>query len=163
MEHCQTNILLTEEVLLEALCFDFVVESPHAELVDLFDAHEVDALVQEFAWSLAHDSFVRFYVTCKGNCSFQKIGTERQCVCYTCPRLLQPRVSSLRNGFSMVPIRLRLTLVSQLQHLLHPCRPLLHTNQHPLTRLDMPLSISHLARQNFLLFQVCSYGSLNSL
>lgn len=44
--------------MLEALCFDFVVESPHAELVDLFDAHEDNHLIQEYAWSLAHDSFV---------------------------------------------------------------------------------------------------------
>jgi len=57
VDHCQTTILLTEEVLLEALCFDFVVESPHAELVDLFDAHEDNNLIQECAWSLAHDSY----------------------------------------------------------------------------------------------------------
>lgn len=56
MEHCQTSILLTEEVLLEALCFDFVVDSPHAELVDLFDAHEDENLVQDYAWSIAHDT-----------------------------------------------------------------------------------------------------------
>ncbi|RDB21335.1 Cyclin pch1 [Hypsizygus marmoreus] len=57
VDQCQTAILLTEEVLLEALCFDFIVESPHAELVDLFDAHEANDLVQEYAWSLAHDSY----------------------------------------------------------------------------------------------------------
>ncbi|TEB35899.1 cyclin-like protein [Coprinellus micaceus] len=50
-------ILQTEEVLLEALCFDFFVESPHAELVDLFDSCESPPPVQEFAWSLAHDSY----------------------------------------------------------------------------------------------------------
>lgn len=49
-------ILLTEEVLLEALCFDFCVESPHAELVDLFESCGSPSSVQEFAWSLAHDS-----------------------------------------------------------------------------------------------------------
>ncbi|KAJ7097953.1 cyclin-like protein [Mycena belliarum] len=57
VELCQASILLTEEVLLEALCFDFVVESPHSKLVDLFDAHDDDLAVQECAWSFAHDSF----------------------------------------------------------------------------------------------------------
>ncbi|KAF9464672.1 cyclin-like protein [Collybia nuda] len=57
VDQCQATILLTEEVLLEALCFDFIVESPHAELVDLFDAHEDNLLVQEYSWSLAHDSY----------------------------------------------------------------------------------------------------------
>ncbi|KAF8894590.1 cyclin-like protein [Infundibulicybe gibba] len=57
VESCQATILLTEEVLLEALCFDFVVDSPHAELVDLFDSRESDILMQEYAWSLAHDSY----------------------------------------------------------------------------------------------------------
>ncbi|EGN92464.1 hypothetical protein SERLA73DRAFT_191118 [Serpula lacrymans var. lacrymans S7.3] len=53
----QTAILLTEEVLLEALCFDFVTGSPHAELVDLYNAHQDDHQVQEYAWSIAHDSY----------------------------------------------------------------------------------------------------------
>ncbi|KAJ7449781.1 cyclin-like protein [Mycena latifolia] len=57
VEQCQASILLTEEVLLEALCFDYVVESPHSKLVDLFDAHDDDITVQECAWSFAHDSF----------------------------------------------------------------------------------------------------------
>ncbi|KAJ6596864.1 cyclin-like protein [Mycena vulgaris] len=57
VEQCQALILLTEEVLLEALCFDYVVESPHSKLVDLFDAHDDDTMVQECAWSFAHDSF----------------------------------------------------------------------------------------------------------
>jgi hypothetical protein len=52
----QSAILLTEEVLLEALCFDFIVESPHVELLDLFESLESDTAVQEYAWSLAHDS-----------------------------------------------------------------------------------------------------------
>ncbi|KAG6868369.1 hypothetical protein C0993_004015 [Termitomyces sp. T159_Od127] len=50
-------ILHIEEYLLEAICFDLVVESPHAELVDLFDAHEKDILVQEYTWCIAHDSY----------------------------------------------------------------------------------------------------------
>ncbi|KAF8959060.1 cyclin-like protein [Flammula alnicola] len=57
VDHCQAMILLTEEVLLEALCFDFVVESPHAELLDLFDRLGSDFEVQEYSWSLAHDSY----------------------------------------------------------------------------------------------------------
>jgi cyclin K len=56
VETRQISILFTEEVLLEALCFDFVVDSPHADLVDLFDSHSDDILVQEYAWSIAHDS-----------------------------------------------------------------------------------------------------------
>ena len=54
----QTSILLTEEVLLEALCFDFVVDCPHADLVDIFASRPGDQIVQEYAWSIAHDSLV---------------------------------------------------------------------------------------------------------
>ncbi|KAI0748026.1 cyclin-like protein [Daedaleopsis nitida] len=58
VEDCQTSILLTEEVLLEGLCFDFVVESPHAELVDLYDARSSNnQQVEECAWSIANDSY----------------------------------------------------------------------------------------------------------
>jgi len=57
VEQCQAAILLTEEVLLEALCFDFVVESPHAELLELFESSEGNLQIQEYAWSLAHDSY----------------------------------------------------------------------------------------------------------
>ncbi|KAI0807117.1 cyclin-like protein [Fomes fomentarius] len=58
VEECQTSILLTEEVLLEGLCFDFVVDSPHAELVDLFDARSSNnQQVEECAWSIANDSY----------------------------------------------------------------------------------------------------------
>lgn len=56
VEQCQTGILLTEEALLEALCFDFLVISPHADLVDLFDTFQEDDPVCEYAWSIAHDS-----------------------------------------------------------------------------------------------------------
>ena len=52
------QILAAEEVLLEALCFDFVIDSPHADLVDLFDAHDVAYRFQDYAWSIAHDSSV---------------------------------------------------------------------------------------------------------
>ncbi|KAG9226336.1 hypothetical protein CCMSSC00406_0003215 [Pleurotus cornucopiae] len=57
VEQCQTGILLTEEALLEALCFDFLVISPHADLVDLFDTCQDDDPVCEYAWSIAHDSY----------------------------------------------------------------------------------------------------------
>ncbi|KAL4248135.1 RNA polymerase II holoenzyme cyclin-like subunit [Abortiporus biennis] len=57
VEDSENAILQTEEVLLEALCFDFVVDSPHAELVDLFDAREVQSEVEDFAWSIANDSY----------------------------------------------------------------------------------------------------------
>ncbi|KAI0709097.1 cyclin-like protein [Earliella scabrosa] len=58
VEECQTSILLTEEVLLEGLCFDFVVDSPHAELVDIYDARSSNNLqVEELAWSIANDSY----------------------------------------------------------------------------------------------------------
>lgn len=58
MEIWQAAILITEEMLLEALCFDFVVDNPHAELLDLFESLEAETDVQEYAWSLAHDSYV---------------------------------------------------------------------------------------------------------
>ncbi|ESK94626.1 cyclin [Moniliophthora roreri MCA 2997] len=57
VDQYQSNILLTEEYLLEAICFDFTVESPHAELVDLFYLGREDYLLQDYAWSLAHDSY----------------------------------------------------------------------------------------------------------
>ncbi|KAF8628417.1 hypothetical protein AX15_003939 [Amanita polypyramis BW_CC] len=57
VEQLQATILLTEEVLLEALCFDFVVSSPHADLADLFDSTGTDTLLQDYAWSIAHDSY----------------------------------------------------------------------------------------------------------
>jgi len=43
--------------LLEAICFDFVVENPHSHLVDIFDAALTDEIVQEYAWSIVHDSY----------------------------------------------------------------------------------------------------------
>ena len=50
------EILAIEEVLLEALCFDFVVASPHAELIDLLNAHQEKPEVEEHAWTIASDS-----------------------------------------------------------------------------------------------------------
>lgn len=43
---------------MEALCFDFVIDSPHADLVDLLDTHDVGHQLQDYAWSIAHDSSV---------------------------------------------------------------------------------------------------------
>lgn len=57
VEQLQATILLTEEFLLEALCFDFVVNNPHAYLVDLFDSSAPETLLQDYAWSIAHDSY----------------------------------------------------------------------------------------------------------
>lgn len=58
MEEYQNAILFTEEVLLEALCFDFIVTSPHSDLVELFEAQQVSEQVEEYAWSIANDSLV---------------------------------------------------------------------------------------------------------
>ena len=58
VEDSQTAILQTEEVLLEALCFDFVVATPHAELVDLFNSRQEKPEVEEYAWTIASDSYV---------------------------------------------------------------------------------------------------------
>lgn len=57
VENQQTAILLAEEILLEALCFDFVTISPHFILVELFDAGQTNTKVQDYAWSIAHDSY----------------------------------------------------------------------------------------------------------
>lgn len=62
VERCQEAILLTEEALLEALCFDFVVTNPHEVLVDLFNRHtplaeDNEDQLKDLAWSIAHDSF----------------------------------------------------------------------------------------------------------
>ena len=56
LEAMAADILAIEEVLLEALCFDFVVASPHAELIDLLDAHQEKPEVEEHAWTIASDS-----------------------------------------------------------------------------------------------------------
>lgn len=59
--------------MLEALAFDFVVGSPHADLVDLFDASEADALLQDYAWSIAHDSFVFSFLWMFNLANFTKV------------------------------------------------------------------------------------------
>ncbi|KIY50880.1 cyclin-like protein [Fistulina hepatica ATCC 64428] len=61
LAQAQSMILRVEEYVLEALCFDLFVESPHSELVDIFDiAHkdeEDHTLLEEYAWTFAHDSY----------------------------------------------------------------------------------------------------------
>ncbi|THH05247.1 hypothetical protein EW145_g4945 [Phellinidium pouzarii] len=60
VQACQDAILITEEVLLEALCFDFVVDSPHEILVDLLERYiqdESEKSLCDAAWSIAHDSY----------------------------------------------------------------------------------------------------------
>jgi cyclin K len=57
VEECQAAILQAEEALLEALCFDFVVESPHSHLLELFETTPArDDLIETYAWSIACDS-----------------------------------------------------------------------------------------------------------
>jgi len=56
LEQIQNTILATEEALLETLCFEFWVESPHVQLIQLLEVYESQAL-QDYAWSIAHDSF----------------------------------------------------------------------------------------------------------
>ncbi|KAI0341687.1 cyclin-like protein [Trametopsis cervina] len=57
LEESQTAILLIEEILLEALCFDFVVRSPHADLVDLLEARQESNEFEEYAFTIANDSY----------------------------------------------------------------------------------------------------------
>lgn len=54
----QNAILLTEEVLLEALCFDFVIRSPHIDLIDLLEARRESPEFEEYAFTIANDSSV---------------------------------------------------------------------------------------------------------
>lgn len=57
IENIQNIILASEEALLEVLCFDFWVENVHEHLIDLLEDWAPPAL-QDYAWSIAHDSFV---------------------------------------------------------------------------------------------------------
>jgi cyclin K len=63
----QNVILATEEALLEAICFDFVIETPHEVLVDLIERYAGEITNQssngalgsslcDIAWNIAHDS-----------------------------------------------------------------------------------------------------------
>ena len=56
LEEAQNAILLAEEALLEALCFDFVVLSPHVDLADLLETRNEDHMLEDLAWSIANDS-----------------------------------------------------------------------------------------------------------
>lgn len=58
IQSCQDAILGAEAVLLEALCFDFVIDSPHEILVDLIERYAGDDLpLGDSAWCIAHDSY----------------------------------------------------------------------------------------------------------
>ncbi|TRM59363.1 cyclin-like protein [Schizophyllum amplum] len=57
VEKIGLDILHTEEYLLEALCFDFLIQNPHNDLIDLFDEAQSDPDLQDYAWSIAHDSY----------------------------------------------------------------------------------------------------------
>jgi len=58
LEQIQNTILATEEALLETLCFEFWVESPHVQLIQLLQAYaSPPPALQDYAWSIAHDSF----------------------------------------------------------------------------------------------------------
>lgn len=56
VQRWQKNILATEEVLLDALCFDFIVDHPQAELVDLLTAFQARETLEQYAWTLVNDS-----------------------------------------------------------------------------------------------------------
>ena len=59
VEEIGQGILTAEEVLLDALCFDFVVDSPHFDLVSLFEIHQLPDALHDHAFSIANDTFVR--------------------------------------------------------------------------------------------------------
>lgn len=56
LEEAQSAILLAEEALLEALCFDFVVLSPQVELTRLIEAREEDRMLEDLVWCIGNDS-----------------------------------------------------------------------------------------------------------
>ncbi|KAF8582682.1 cyclin-like protein [Ramaria rubella] len=56
IQRWQKNILATEEVLLDALCFDFIVDHPQAELVDLLAAFNAGETLEQYSWTIVHDS-----------------------------------------------------------------------------------------------------------
>jgi cyclin K len=58
VQRWQKNILATEEILLDALCFDFIVDHPQAELVDLLAAFNAAEILEQYAWTLVNDSLV---------------------------------------------------------------------------------------------------------
>ena len=57
VEEMGQGILTAEEVLLDALCFDFVVDSPHFDLVSLFEMHQLPDLLHDHAFSIANDTY----------------------------------------------------------------------------------------------------------
>ena len=149
----QAAILLTEEVLLEALCFDFVIESPHADLVELFETCESDSEVQEYAWSLAHDSLSPPFIPLSSVVNFLVVIGLR-CVYYSPQTLLQLPATCLLNESPTVLTRSHSTRVFQpLPHLrIYPLHHL--TNRHRLMRVVWPSKGTPLAKVSFLVSQV---------
>jgi hypothetical protein len=49
-------ILAREELLVETLCFDFLVHHPHSILVDLLQSMPEDTILEDHSWSIANDS-----------------------------------------------------------------------------------------------------------
>ena len=50
------TILLSEETLLETLCFDLIVEHPHEILVKACSRLSVDAVLVRLAWTILNDT-----------------------------------------------------------------------------------------------------------
>ncbi|VDB82931.1 unnamed protein product [Peniophora sp. CBMAI 1063] len=57
VEEIGQGILTAEEVLLDALCFDFIVDSPHFDLVSLFEMHQLPDSLHDHAFSIANDTY----------------------------------------------------------------------------------------------------------
>lgn len=105
--------MLTEEVLLEALCFDFVVDCPHTDLVDIFASRSDNQIVQEYAWSIAHDSSVLRALYIHKLLTIMT-GIERHYVCCFHRKSSQVLVIYMRNVWRM-GLNLHL-LMSAFQH-----------------------------------------------
>lgn len=54
----EEKILKFEEILLDALCFDLVVDQAHGFLCDALDELSVTGYQAELAWSITSDSYV---------------------------------------------------------------------------------------------------------
>ena len=116
MEESQNAILLTEEVLLEALCFDFIVASPHSDLVDLFDARPETVEVEEYAWSIANDSYVELNILFASSLKALQVPDTTLCPLYLesdCSGMLYP-CPAIRRGSQFLFIGCKDLLASSL-------------------------------------------------
>jgi len=155
---CQSAILLTEEVLLEALCFDFVVESPHAELLDLFESLGSDTDLQEYAWSLAHDSWAFSFYHLVHFSPELIPATELLCAFCTRLALLRLPVMFSDSVSLMDPILLPWMRVFLPVHLPTHFRLPLLINHHHLTPPELPSTTTISQMQNSPKFQVFHSG-----